>query len=120
MGGAGAEELSRCRTAESLQVNARGAAYCQAHEALSFLSSSNSPPSASSESPAVTLSKGLTLTDTLSLLWVEHFYSGENSVSFEEKILPRFFFFCICVTSARAFKEAYLFVDALWYVAFEA
>lgn len=68
----GAESVFQSSTAKAIQANACGVAYCQARETLSFASLYNSPPSASSESPAVALSKGLTLTDTLSLLWVEH------------------------------------------------
>lgn len=66
------ESVFQSGTVKALQANARGAAYCQAPETLSFALLYNSLPSASSESPAVGLSKGLTLTDTLSLLWVEH------------------------------------------------
>ena len=63
----------------------------------------NSPPSASTEAPAVALSKGLTVTDTLSFLWAEHLVPAISLPALERKLSREF---CFSVSSAKGCKQS--------------
>ena len=59
-------------------------------------------PSASTEAPAVALSKGLTVTDTLSFLWAEHLVPAISLPALERKLSREF---CFSVSSAKGCKQ---------------
>lgn len=62
----------------------------------------NSPPSASTETPAVALTKWLTLTDTLSFLWAEHLIPLITLPALEGKLSQDL---CNWVTYAKGYKS---------------
>lgn len=62
----------------------------------------NSPPSASTETPAVALTKWLTLTDTSSFLWAEHLIPLITLPALEGKLFQDL---CIWVTYAKGYNS---------------